>query len=118
YAIRSFRSFCSWGGDVEDYRMLGPYLSNRFIMAKVIRSMVGVEDIYWDDQKTVITVPNSPTAQLVCDELICRRVSPVEFQSKFPKSIGSTGLYEDLTKLYCGHFRYQSYSSNTSVPQV
>ena len=117
-AINNFKSLCSWGGDVADYRMMVPYLNNRFIMAFMIKNMTGVQDKYDTDSQKVSQVQSSDTVQVGCTDLICRKVSWEKFQQSFPRSVGSTGLYTDLAKLYCHHFKFQDYSSAKSIPVV
>lgn len=115
--IRNFRAFCSWGTEVEDYRMLTPYLNNRFIMAFVIKNMIGVQDKLDEKEKKVVTVPSTDTVQVGCRDLICRKESPDVFRKMFPASVGSTGIVTDLPKLYCHHFRFQDMPQNT-IPEV
>lgn len=115
--IKNFRAFCSWGTEVEDYRMMTPYLNNRFIMAFVIKNMVGVQDQIDSKHFKVVTVPSPSTVQVGCRDLICRKESPDDFKAMFPLSIGSTGTATDLSKLYCHHFRYQDAPQKT-IPQV
>jgi hypothetical protein len=117
-AINNFKSLCSWGGDVADYRMMVPYLNNRFIMAFMIKNMTGVQDKYDTDSQKVSQVQSSDTVQVGCTDLICRKVSWEKFQQSFPRSVGSTGLYTDLAKLYCHHFKFQDYSSAKSIPVI
>ena len=117
-AIRNFKSFCSWGGDVEDYRMMVPYLNNSFIMAFMIKNMSGVQDKFDSKVQKVTQVSTPDTAQVICKDLICRKVSFSEFKQSFPRSIGSTGLYTDLAKLYCHHFKFQDYSGTNTVPVI
>jgi hypothetical protein len=117
-AINNFKSFCSWGGDVADYRMMVPYLNNSFIMAFIIKNMSGVQDKFDSKLLKTTQAPSSDTAQVACNDLICRKVSFSDFKQSFPRSIGSTGLYTDLAKLYCHHFKFQDYSSTNTVPVV
>lgn len=117
-AINNFKSFCSWGGDVVDYRMMVPYLSNSFIMAFMIKNMTGVQDKYDSVLQKVNQEPSPDTVQVGCTDLICRKVSLDQFKQSFPRSVGSTGLYTDLAKLYCHHFKFQDYSSSNSIPVV
>lgn len=118
YAIKTFRTFCSWGGEVEDYRMMGPYLKNPFIMSFVIKNLLGVQDTVMEKELKVATIKSPSTVQVTCDELICRKSSMGDFLKKFPLSVGSTGLNTDLAKLYCNHFRYDDYSGANTIPQV
>jgi hypothetical protein len=101
-AIANFRAFCSWGGDVVDYRMLGTYLNNPFLMGAVISNLTG----------------NKNQIQMSCDELICRKVPKETFVKHFPTSIGSTGVGTDLVKLYCHHFRLQDHYPARTIPQI
>ncbi len=106
--IKNFRSFCSWGGDIEDYRMMTPYLNNRFIMSFVIKNMNGVKDVVNLRENKVTLRPSKDTVQVACTDLICRNETQKNFRLKFPLSVGSTGLATDLPKLYCHHFRFQN----------
>lgn len=118
HVIKNFRAFCSWGGEVEDYRMLTPYLNNRFIMAFVFKNMLGFQDqLSEKEQKVVLASEPESTVQVVCTDLICRKESLVSFKEKFPVSVGSTGISTDLSKLYCHHFRFQD-DPQTNVPEV
>lgn len=113
-AIRNFRAFCSWGGEVEDYRMLTPYLKNPFIMSFVIKNMLGIQNTVDVKQKKVISVPADSTVQVICTDLICRKEGLNTFKVKYPRSVGSTGILTDLQKNYCHHFRYQDTSQVTN----
>jgi hypothetical protein len=115
--IRNFRDFCSWGGESEDYRMLTSYLSNRFIMAFVIKNLLGLQDKVDDKLQKVFTVSSPDTVQVACTELICRKTSLDDFKMIFPLSVGSTGIDTDLSKLYCHHFRYQNAPQKTN-PEI
>lgn len=115
--IRSFRAFCSWGGDTEDYRLLSPYLNNRFIMSFVFKNMAGLQDKIDEKVQKVTTVSSSDTVQVLCTDLICRKESQAVFKNRFPLSIGSTGVLTDLSKQYCHHFRFQDVPQKT-IPEV
>lgn len=115
--IRNFRAFCSWGTEVEDYRMLTPYLNNRFIMAFVFKNMLGLQDQIDETEFKVITKASKSTVQVACNDLICRKETPVNFTAQFPLSVGSTGIVTDLPKLYCHHFRFQDQPQKT-IPEV
>jgi hypothetical protein len=115
--IKNFRDFCSWGGETEDYRMMTSYLSNRYIMAFVIKNMLGLQDKLDDKQQKVLTVESPDTVQVGCTDLICRKDTLTNFKNKFPLSAGSTGIETDLSKLYCHHFRFQDAPQKTT-PEV
>jgi len=118
YAIKNFRAFCSWGGDVGDYRMLAPYLNNRFIMAFVLKNMTGIQDVINDRTLKVETRSSTSTVQVLCRDLICRKTGISDIKNQFPLSVGSTGLATDLSKLYCHHFRFQDYLPKQTLPEV
>jgi hypothetical protein len=105
FVIKSFKSFCSWGGEVEDYRLLTPYLSNSFIMSEVIKNMSGLKREINEKTLEVLSLKSDTTVQVVCEDLICRKRSEDVFKEKFPLSLGSTGRQEDLIKNYCHHFK-------------
>jgi hypothetical protein len=114
--IKNFRAFCSWGGEVEDYRLLSNYLNNKFIMAFVIKNMLGVQDKV-DKLQKVASIPSDATVQVACTELICRKENSSNFNKKFPLSVGSTGIATDLPKVFCHHFRFQD-SAQKTIPEV
>jgi hypothetical protein len=117
-AVNNFKTFCSWGGDVTDYRLMVPFLSNNFIMSFMIKNMVGLKAKYEPTKKSVVFTQSMDTVQVVCNDLICRKVAKERFNESFPLSIGSTGLFTDLFKLYCHHFKYQNYSTADTIPEV
>ncbi len=116
-AIRNFRAFCSWGADTSDYRLLTPYLNNRYIMALVVKNLSGLQDRVDDTRLSVETVKSDQTVQVLCDDLVCRQRTGLEFRQGFPVSVGSTGIATDLAKLYCHHFRFQD-PPQTTIPEV
>ncbi len=115
--LKNFRAMCSWGGEVEDYRLMIPYLNNKFIMAFVIKNMLGLKDTIDPQSKQVVVGPSEATVQVSCRDLICRHRTREDFQKNFPLSSGSTGLKTDLSKLFCHHFRFQLPSKET-IPEV
>lgn len=104
-AVQGFRAFCSWGGDVDDYRLLPPYLNNPFIYSLIISRLTA-------------PAKEGLTDKVLCKNLICRQVTDAEFKNQFPKGIGSTGLKTDLEKQYCFYFRNLDYAPKQTVPQV
>lgn len=113
---KSFRSFCSWGGEVEDYRLLPSYLSNKVIMNFVITNLLGMRATV-TKEGTSTMVPDQASVQVTCRDLVCRKEDAKTFREVLPKSIGSTGYAYDLIKNYCHHFRYQGFPQKT-IPQV
>lgn len=117
-AINNFKAFCSWGGDVVDYRLMVPYLKNHFIMSFIFKNLTGVQEKFDPATNAVERLSSADTVQVGCNDLICRKTSNFkDFEKKFPTSVGSTGIYTDLVKLYCHHFKFQDYPSDTT-PEV
>jgi hypothetical protein len=115
--IKNFRSFCSWGGESEDYRLLTSYLKNPVIMSFVIRNLRSLQKVIDSKELKVVSKVSTDTVQILCEGLVCRRTSITAFDQSFPKTVGSTGILPDLVKLYCHHFKFQD-SINTTVPQI
>jgi hypothetical protein len=116
-AVRNFRAFCSWGNDVTDYRLMTPYLKNKYIMSWVLKNIHGISDKYDPKLKEVYPVAIKESSQVICNNLVCRKTGRQKFVKEFPKIIGSTGYYFDMQKLYCHHFRFQDPKIDTA-PQV
>jgi hypothetical protein len=116
--LNNFRAFCSWGGSPDDYRLLVPYLKNPFIMSFVMNHLAG-QKYQFDLSQEKFSLKSNPTStvQVTCNDLICRRDSFEGFKNKFPLSLGSTGLKEDLEKSYCFHFSKIDYETDT-IPEV
>jgi len=117
FVLKSFRSFCSWGGEVDDYRLLTPYLRNNFIMAEVIKNMSGLKRVMNEKTLEVSSIKSDLTVQVACVDLICRKETSDLFNKKFPLTLGSTGLEQDLRKNYCHHFKFQDPPQKT-IPNV
>jgi hypothetical protein len=120
YTLRNFRAFCSWNSDSSDYRMLVPYLKNPYIMSVVFNNMNKKKLSV--DQRTneILLKENLSSAQVACEDLICRNRSQVEFKRIYPRMIGSTKLNDDFTSLYCDHFltvRYMKTKTNAKIKQ-
>jgi len=112
YLVMNFRSFCSWGNDTEDYRLLSPYLNHPLIMAYVFKHLLNLEEEFDEKQDKIILRPSKRPIQVLCRELICRKTDPKTFTFGFPLSLGATALKTDLEKHYCFHFRFQNLSRN------
>lgn len=86
-------------------------------MSYVFKHLMGIKDHYFADKAYVGGQPNTDAVQVLCEDLICRKVPQSEFSQKWPKTVGSSGLFMDASKLWCFDFRLQDYSSKT-LPQV
>jgi hypothetical protein len=110
HTVKNFRAFCSWGGDVTNYRLLPPLLASPQIMGLVYRHLEGKALTYDEKTQSVVKVDAPYTSQVTCDGPICRAGSAANFARRFPLMLGSSGLKQDLQRLWCNHFRYQTYS--------
>lgn len=118
YSLKNFRAFCSWNGDVEDYRLLNPYLKNPYIMAFNLNEMRRKKLELNNKTKELVTVENEHAVQVVCENLICRRRNKQEFLNLFPRMLGSSQLNDDLTALYCDHFQFVRTSTHSQPEQI
>ena len=118
YSIKLFRSFCSWGNDAQNLRLLVPLVKHPSIMAFVIRQLTN-RGLIWDptlnknQPKT-----NLKTVQVWCEEFICRRVDTKKFNSLRWKSIGSKSFRKDLEMLYCDDFLEAGYTYKNQEPRL
>jgi hypothetical protein len=116
--IDLFKSFCSWGNNTDNYRLLVPLLRSPVIAAMVVRELSGYGLAYDSYDNRVLRRVGVDTRRIACDNLICRKVNPTVFLQKFPRSIGSTGIDKDLERLYCSEFRDADYQIKYQVPQL
>lgn len=116
--IELFKSVCSWGGDVDNLRLLIPLVRDPIVMAFVIRQITS-QKIEWEPVENKIYRVDSPASvQILCDNLVCRKVEKKVFQNKIPRSVGSDGLEGDYSRLYCQEFRDSDYLIKDQVEQL
>ncbi len=119
HTAKLFRALCSWGGDVSNYRLLPPLLASPQVMAVVFRHLEGQQLVFRAASGAVEREQSGASVQVLCQDLICRRVPNETFQRGFPRYLGSSGLPQDLRRHWCGHFRYQDYLTGEGQhPQV
>ena len=110
HTTQLFRAFCSWGGDTNNYRLLPPLLKNPAVMSWLYRHLEN-QSLSWDEKSNEVKLVDGVGAvQVSCQDYLCRQVPNHEFNKKFPRTVGSTGLKQDLQRLWCHHFRYQDLS--------
>ena len=105
---KMFRSFCSWGGDVQYPRLLTHYLRNPQIIALLIRQMNGLDFEFSPVLgRVVIKPPTKPHEKeaVYCSNLICRKTPLDTFQQNFPRAIGGQSIVDDLERVYCSELR-------------
>lgn len=118
HITKNFRALCSWGGEVENYRLLPPLLANPVVMSFVFRHMES-KRLNYNDKTNEISLNNDPgLSRVSCSGALCRSSSADKFEKKFPRMIGSSGLKQDLQRQWCNHFRYQNYLINETQSPI
>ncbi len=119
YTLRNFRAFCSWNGDIDDFRMLVPYLKNPFIMSYVFNQLSHKELVFNEDlQKLILQKGQTHRVQVACEDMICRRRNKEDFERIFPRMVGSYKFEDDLERLYCEKFYSARYKQKKTNPKV
>ncbi|MBL6990619.1 MAG: hypothetical protein ISR65_12615 [Bacteriovoracaceae bacterium] len=115
--IKIFRNLCSWGYNTHDLRLMVPLVRNPVIMASVIENMMG-QKVKWRPSNNSLYLVDDPGAvQLVCHSYRCKQVSKEEFRRSMAKRAGTSGLKNNLIRLYCqdlkkADFVYQGQEKN------
>jgi len=118
YTVKLFQSLCSWSGNPSNPGLMVPVLKNSSLMAFFGRQMSS-KTIGWKEvDNTVFLKEDKQTAQVWCDNLICRKVSRENFISKFFYSVGGTNIHDDIKRLYCEDFRNSDYKPRESDPRL
>lgn len=116
--VKLFRAFCSWGNDLDNYRLLVPILKNPMVMAFVIRQLTN-QKFNWDSINNNITWKNDfNTDQILCKGLICRKVQWEKFKSEIPRALGSKTIREDLGQIYCSEFSKINFKREQQEPKI
>lgn len=116
--IELFKSFCSWGGETDNLRLLVPFMKDPTIYSFLTRQMVG-ESIAWNSASNKTTmIPDKRTRKVYCENFICRKVSYAAFERLIPRAIGTTSLKKDFERLYCHDLRKEEYKIRDQVPQI
>lgn len=111
HTTQLFRAFCAWGGDSENYRLLPPLLKSPAVMSWLYRHLEG-QDLSWSAKEKKFALSElAATNQVICEDYLCRRVPQAQFRQRFPLTVGSSGLKQDLQRLWCHHFRFKDLSA-------
>jgi len=118
YSLRNFRAFCSWNGDVSNYRMLIPYIKNPYVMSYIYNHLR--EKMISVDKKTKqsILIHDPKSIQVACEDMICRKRSSDGFKRLFPRMTGSSNLKTDLYNMYCDHFMTTRYLQSDNISTI
>ena len=118
YTVKLFQSLCSWNGNPTNPGLMVPILKNPALMSFFARQMSN-QDIGWKEiDNSLFLKENKNTAQVWCENLICRKVSREEFLNKFYYSVGGTNITDDIKRLYCEEFRTVDYKPKDSDPKL
>jgi hypothetical protein len=118
FTTQIFKSFCSWGNENKKLRYLGSFLKDPILYSYLTNHLSG-ERPEWDNaQENVYLTQDKNTTQVVCRDLICRRVNQNDFNRLFPRSVGSSGVRSDLDRLYCHSFRKYDVESSEESPSL
>jgi hypothetical protein len=96
-----FKAACSWGGDIDNPRLMTAVFRDPVAAAFVIRQMTGEQFHFNSLTGEVFTKSSEAKASIVCENLICRKRTKTYFEKYFPRMIGSQSIKEDLRRIYC-----------------
>lgn len=114
--IDLFKSFCSWGNDVDNLRLLVPFIKDPMIMSFVNRQMSGY-DFKFEKGRTKLKKSNK-TVSVFCENLICRKKSVKELYKRVKLSLGSQSYRDDFNRLYCTDFKNVDFQYKGQVPEI
>lgn len=117
-ALQNFRDFCSWNGDVDNYRLMAPYLSNPFVMSLVHLQLIHKEMRFDHKKQDVLIEEKEDSTAVICEDLICRKTNKEKFLGHFPRMAGTISVQDDLNVLFCNHFRDAPMSARDESKQV
>lgn len=103
--ILLFKSFCSWGTALDNYRLMTPLVRNPIIASFIIRQMAS-QTIGWDATTSqVFLKTKADSTKVACRGLICRKVKNDGSSAYQIKGIGYESYSNDLKRLYCQDIR-------------
>lgn len=116
--VRLFKTFCSWGGDTDNLRLLVPLIRHPVIYSFVARQLSG-QKLEWKsgDNKVVIN-EKQETVKVMCRNMICRKTDERTIVREFPRGAGTKSIKEDLDRLYCEELRDVDYKTREQEPKV
>ncbi|MCO4794761.1 MAG: hypothetical protein KC493_13665 [Bacteriovoracaceae bacterium] len=117
-SIDLFKAFCSWGGDIQDTRLMVPLLRNPQVMAFIIRQMSGLKLTWSRIDQGFRYEKDDSTVRVHCRNLICRRYNPTRFKTEMPRAVGSKGFQDDFQRIYCENMRDIDFVMKGQVKKV
>ena len=113
-----FKIFCSWGGDIRERVLLPVLLRNPIWMGFVGRHIAGEKVIWNEGNNTLSVASDRESTRVLCDNLICRKRLPDDFERSFHYAIGSNGIRDDFNRLYCQHLRSIDFNRRHRDPRI
>ncbi len=108
--VEIFKSACSWNNDIDDLRLMVPFVKNS-IIAEIIFRFIDDEEIRWDEAlNTNLKVQVMNENKILCRDDLCRFSANDRFLSLFPRGLGSKTISGGLRRVWCNRFnnlRYQ-----------
>ena len=102
--VELFKTFCSWGNDPDDLRLLVPLIRNPAVMAFIFRHLTHTK-LEWNEKAgELLYRTNTEASSISCKNLICRR----DHYKRF--------IISDLNQLYCQNLRDVDYKRGSGVP--
>lgn len=117
-SIELFKTFCSWGNETDNLRLMPPLIKHPVIMSFIARQIEGEQYEFSPVDRRVFAVRTNQTARILCDNFICRPVDQEQMRSRFPRSIGFTNFYSDMKRLYCSKLRDADYLYRDQIPEI
>ena len=118
FTVKLFKSLCSWSGSPNNPGLMVPMLKHSGLMAFIGRQMANLTVSWKESDNTIFLKEDKLTTQIWCENLICRKTTPTNFNSKFFYSVGGTSINEDIKRLYCKELRNTNYNPKESDPKI
>lgn len=111
-----FKTFCSWGGDIDNLRLMVPLVRDPAIMSFIIRNMLGEKFAFQKEKTTLVRSKESTT--VICDNLVCRKRNVDDIRSNLRLSLGGQSYKDDFKRLYCTTMKNVDYQYKAQVPKL
>ena len=118
-SIHAFESFCSWGNDTGNLRLLIPFIHNSQLASYVISNLSG-RLMGWDavDRRALLVRDNDQTVQVGCRNLICRKMPFNDFRNLVPRTVGSKSISDDFQRLWCDELKTRNETYRNQGPKI
>lgn len=117
-SIKLFKTFCSWGGDTDDLRLLVPLVRHPVIYSFIARQLASQKLEWKPIVNKVVIKEEQETVKVLCRNMICRKTDAKTMLKEFPRGAGTKSIKEDLDRLYCEQLRDVDYVSRNQEPKI